>query len=67
MIHKGDNERSIRGLIWRLASRVTANCTTLEQVSTEEPVFYDSQSNIFTEVESLKLCLESTIERRIPY
>ena len=36
MILKGDNERAIQALIKRPASRVTAKCTTLEQVSKEE-------------------------------
>ena len=75
MILKGDNERSIQAVLARLAGRVKAKCADLEQVSTEASARYDSQSNGLTEVgimmirglfRSLKLCLESRIERRIP-
>ena len=75
MIIKGDDERALQAIIRMVIKRITAKCQTLEQVTKEETACYHSQSNGLMEVgvmlvrglfRSLKLCLESSIEKRIP-
>ena len=75
MILRADNERALQAVVRRIIQRATAQCQRYEQVAAEHPARYDSQSNGMTEVgvmlvrglfRTLKLCLESSIARRIP-
>ncbi len=81
VIMKGDNEPALQALIERSMHLIRikvadgAPGTSLKRLSKEEPAPYDSQSNGATEVgvmlirglfRTLKLCLESQIERYIP-
>ena len=78
LIIKADNERSLQALIQRVMSIIRVKVCEdpdVKQLSKEEPATYDSQSNGGTEVgvmlirglfRTLKLCLESQIEKYIP-
>ena len=75
MILRADNERALQAVVQRIIQQATAQCQRYEQVAAERPARYDSQSNGMTEVgvmlvrglfRTLKLCLESSIARRVP-
>ena len=75
MILRADNERALQSVVRRIIQRATAKCQRYEQVAAEHPARYGSQSNGMTEVgvmlvrglfRTLKLCLESSIARRVP-
>ena len=75
VILKADNERALQALVSRVIRIATAKCQNMEQIAREHPARYDSQSNGLIEVgvmlvrgfiRTLKLCLESRIERRVP-
>ena len=75
MILKADNERALQALVSRVIRIATAKCQNMEQIAREHPARYDSQSNGLIEVgvmlvrglfRTLKLCIESRIERRVP-
>ena len=75
MILKADNERALQALVSRVIGIANSKCQNLEQAAKEHPARYDSQSNGLIEVgvmlvrglfRTLKLCLESKIERRVP-
>ena len=75
LIIKGDNEPALQALTARLLEVVRVKAEQIKRISTETPPAYDSQANGGVEVgvmlirglfRTLKLCLESRIDRSIP-
>ncbi len=75
LIIKADNEPALRTLVMQSLEEIRLKCVDIDNISTENPPKYDSQSNGGTEVgvqlvrgifRTLKLCLESRIDKFIP-
>ena len=75
LILKSDNEPAVKALVRASLEMAKVEVKAIEQITSESPPAYDSQANGGTEVgvrvirgllRTLKLCLESRIDKHIP-